>query len=79
MQKTINLQDSFLAQARRDKLMVTIFLMNGYQLRGRVTGYDAFTVILVTEGRQQLIYKHAISTVIPERPVALGPGDSGET
>jgi host factor-I protein len=79
MQKTLNLQDGFLAQARRDKLSVTIFLMNGYQLRGRVAGYDAFTVILITEGRQQLIYKHAISTVIPERPVALALGEAGET
>jgi host factor-I protein len=79
MQKAINLQDGFLAQARRDKLSVTIFLMNGYQLRGRVAGYDAFTVILMTEGRQQLIYKHAISTVIPERPVVLAAGETGET
>lgn len=79
MQKQINLQDGFLAQARREKLMVTVFLMNGYQLRGRVTGYDPFTVILVTEGRQQLIYKHAISTVIPERPVVLAAGEAGDT
>jgi host factor-I protein len=79
MQKPLNLQDGFLAQARRDKLSVTIFLMNGYQLRGRVAGYDPFTVILMTEGRQQLIYKHAIATVIPERPVVLASGETGET
>ncbi len=72
MQKQINLQDSFLARVRRQKLHVTAFLMNGYQLRGQVSGFDPFTVVLVTEGRQQLIYKHAISTIIPEKPVELG-------
>lgn len=71
MQKTNNLQDVFLAQIRRQKLNVTMFLMNGFQMRGIVTGYDAFIVILQTEGKQQVIYKHAISTIVPERPVEL--------
>ena len=71
MQKTQNLQDSFLNQARKEKLAVTMFLMNGFQLHGVVKGFDGFTVILDSEGRQQMIYKHAISTVVPARPVAL--------
>lgn len=76
MQKTNNLQDVFLAQIRRQKLNVTMFLMNGFQMRGIVTGYDAFIVILQTEGKQQVIYKHAISTIVPERPVELREADS---
>ena len=71
MQKTINLQDAFLNQARRDRLNVTMFLMNGFQLHGVVKGFDGFTVVLDSEGRQQLIYKHAISTIVPPRPMSL--------
>lgn len=71
MQKTSNLQDIFLNRARRDKVGVTMFLMNGYQLRGVVTGFDAFTVVLTSENRQQIIYKHAISTIAPIYPVPL--------
>ena len=69
MQKTINLQDAFLNQARRDRLNVTMFLMNGFQLHGVVKGFDGFTVVLDSEGKQQLIYKHAISTIVPPRPL----------
>ena len=71
MQKTQNLQDIFLNQVRKDKTVVTMFLMNGFQLHGTVKGFDGFTVILDTEGKQQLIYKHAISTIVPPRPVEL--------
>ena len=71
MQKTQNLQDMFLNQARKEKLAVTMFLMNGFQLRGVIRGFDGFTVIIDSEGKQQMIYKHAISTVVPVRPVAL--------
>ena len=71
MQKTQNLQDLFLNQARKEKLAVTMFLMNGFQLRGVIRGFDGFTVILDSEGKQQMIYKHAISTVVPVRPVPL--------
>ena len=71
MQKTQNLQDSFLNQLRRDKSVVTMFLMNGFQLHGVVKGFDGFTVVLDSEGRQQLIYKHAISTVVPPKPIAF--------
>ena len=77
MQTKANLQDLFLLRARRDKLPVTMFLMNGFQLRGIITGYDsiagfdAFVVVLDSDGRQQIIYKHAISTIAPVRPVDL--------
>jgi host factor-I protein len=71
MEKTKNLQDIFLSRARADKLSVTVFLMNGFQLRGVVRGFDSFTVIVDSEGKQQLIYKHAISTIIPPHPVDL--------
>ncbi|MDY3078964.1 MAG: RNA chaperone Hfq [Oscillospiraceae bacterium] len=71
MQKTQNLQDAFLNQVRRDKVSLTVFLMNGFQMHGVVKGYDGFTVVLDSDGRQQLIYKHAISTIIPPKPVEL--------
>ena len=70
MQKSQNLQDAFLNQARKDRLTVTMFLMNGFQLHGVVKGFDGFTVVLDSEGRQ-LIYKHAISTIVPPRPISL--------
>jgi host factor-I protein len=71
MQKTQNLQDAFLNQMRRDRAVITIFLMNGFQFRGIVRGFDAFTVVLDTDGKQQLIYKHAISTLVPPKPADL--------
>jgi len=71
MQTKANLQDLFLLQARRERVPVTLFLMNGFQMRGVITGYDAFVVILNSDGRQQVIYKHAISTIAPVREVAL--------
>ena len=67
-----NLQELFLLRARRDKVPVTRFLMNGFQMRGTITGYDAFVVVLEGEGRQQVVYKHAISTIVPARTVDLG-------
>lgn len=71
MQKVQNLQDVFLNQARRERMPVTLFLMNGFQLRGIIRGFDAFVVIVDSEGRQQMIYKHAISTVAPARTLAF--------
>ena len=71
MQKTQNLQDAFLNQLRKDKSTVIMFLMNGFQLHGVVKSFDGFTVVLDSDGKQQLIYKHAISTVVPPRPIAL--------
>ena len=75
MQKTQNLQVAFLNQVRRDRTNLTVFLMNGFQMHGIIRGYDGFTVVLDSDGRQQLIYKHAISTIIPPRPVELGSDD----
>ena len=71
MQTNANLQDLFLLRARRDKVPVTLFLMNGFQMRGVITGFDAFVVVLDSDGRQQIIYKHAISTIAPVRSVDL--------
>ncbi len=65
MPDTVNLQEAILKEVRRDKVPVTLFLMNGFQLRGIITGYDSFVVVLVSEGKQQMIYKHAISTLAP--------------
>lgn len=73
MQKTQNLQESFLNQLRRERALITVFLVNGFQLHGVIRAYDGFTVVLDSDGRQQLIYKHAISTIIPPRPVELKP------
>ncbi len=69
MQDIVNLQDAILKEVRREKIPVTLFLMNGFQLRGVVTGYDNFVVVLTTDGKQQMIYKHAISTLVPIRPL----------
>ena len=66
-----NLQEVFLTQARKQKIPVTMFLVNGFQLRGTITGFDCFVVILDSEGRQQVIYKHAISTIAPARAVSF--------
>ena len=72
MSDAVNLQDAILNEVRRDRVPVTLFLMNGFQLRGIVTGFDSFVVVLVTDGKQQMIYKHAISTLVPIRPLKLG-------
>ena len=69
MSEPMNLQDAVLNEVRRDKVPVTLFLMNGFQLRGTITGFDSFVVVLVTDGKQQMIYKHAISTLARIRPV----------
>lgn len=71
MRTKANLQDLFLLQARRERVPVTMFLMNGFQMRGTITGFDAFVVILDSDGKQQVIYKHAISTIAPMRTVEL--------
>lgn len=65
----VNLQDTFLNQVRKENLPVTIYLINGFQLKGVVKGFDNFTVVVEFEGKQQMVYKHAISTVMPIRPI----------
>ena len=69
MTETNNLQEAILKEVRRDKVPVTLFLMNGFQLRGTITGFDSFVVVLVSDGKQQMIYKHAISTLAPMKPI----------
>ena len=71
MQKVNNLQDIFLTKARKESVPVTLFLVIGFQLRGIITGFDCFVVVLDSEGRQQVIYKHAISTIAPARVIGL--------
>ena len=66
-----NIQDAFLASARRTAVRVTLFLMNGYQLRGVITTFDPYVVVVNSDGKQQIIYKHAISTIAPERNLEL--------
>ena len=69
MSDAMNLQDAILNEVRRDRVPVTLFLMNGFQLRGIVTGFDSFVVVLVSDGKQQMSYKHAISTLAPMKPL----------
>lgn len=69
MPENVNLQDAILKECRRDRVPVTLFLINGFQLRGVITGFDSFVVVLVTDGKQQMIYKHAISTLAPIKPL----------
>lgn len=68
---TCDIQEKFLTAARKNRLNVTVFLMNGFQIRGQITGHDAFVVVVLTDGKQDIIYKHAISTIVPERHVDL--------
>ncbi len=67
----INLQDNFLNQVRKENISVTVYLVNGFQLKGVVKGFDNFTVVLEADGKQQLIYKHAISTRAPFKNVGF--------
>ena len=69
MSETITLQDAILRECIRERMPLTLFLMNGFQLRGTVTGFDSFVVVLVSDGKQQMIYKHAISTLVPMKPL----------
>ena len=77
MKKNTNLQDTFLTKARAQNVPLTMFLVNGFQMRGTVRGFDPFTVVLESEGRQQLIYKHAISTIAPAQAIDLRETETG--
>ena len=70
-----NLQDAFLNQVRKTKVPVTIFLINGVKLQGVVTWFDNFCVLLRRDGASQLVYKHAISTIMPAQPISLYDGE----
>ncbi len=67
----INLQDSYLNQVRKDNVLATVYLVNGFQLKGLVKAFDSYTVLLDVDGKQMLVYKHAISTINPARPVSM--------
>ena len=69
MSELTNLQEAILQEVRCDRVPVTLFLMNGFQLRGTITGFDSFVVVLLSDGKQQMIYKHAISTLAPMKPL----------
>lgn len=71
MKNTKILQDAFLTRCRTARMPVTMFLMNGFQIRGYITGFDPFVVVVQSEEKQQVIYKHAISTIVPERRMEL--------
>jgi host factor-I protein len=71
MKQPINIQDQFLNQLRKENILVTVFLTNGFQIRGLVKGFDNFTVLFETDGKQQLVFKHAISTFSPSRNVQI--------
>ncbi len=71
MMKNMNLQDVFLNQARKDRVPLTIFLMNGFQFKGIVRGFDSYVIILDCDGKQNLVYKHAVSTIVPSKPVSV--------
>lgn len=73
MTKPENLQDRFLNQARKERIMLTLFLMNGFQMRGTIVSFDQFAVLLLSEGKQNLIYKHAISTIQPAEALRMMP------
>ncbi len=75
MSKIINLQDVLLNQLRKDKISIVVFLTNGFQLKGIIKGFDNFVVNLESEGKQQMIYKHAISTLVPSKPVNLNAAE----
>ena len=70
-----NLQDAFLNHVRKTKISVTIFLINGVKLQGNISWFDNFCVLLRRDGQSQLVYKHAISTIMPAQPVILYDGE----
>lgn len=71
MSKSINLQDVFLNQVRKDKLPATFILTNGFQFKGIVKGFDSYVVIVDCDGKQELVFKHAISTIVPAKTIAI--------
>ncbi len=71
MKQGLNLQDQFLNTARKDGILITVFLVNGYQIKGYVKGFDSYTIVLDADDKQQLIYKHAISTIIPNKVISF--------
>ncbi len=75
---TMKIQDTFLNQARKENVLVTIHLVNGFQLKGMVRGFDQFTIVIDAMGKQQMIYKHAVSTISPAKNLNLKAGAGEE-
>lgn len=73
MKGEINYQDTFLNKVRQERVPLTVFLTNGFQMRGLIRGFDHFVILLDCDGKQEMIYKHAISTIIPTRRLELFP------
>lgn len=74
----VNLQDNFLNQVRKDGIPVTIYLVSGVQLKGLVRGFDPFTLVLESPGKPaQIVYKHAVASIVPARPVMMAPREGG--
>ncbi len=69
MKSPLNLQDIFLNQVRKEHIAITIYLVNGFQIKGMVKGFDSYTIVIDSEGKQQMIYKHAISTIVPSKSI----------
>ncbi len=75
MKNSINLQDQLLNQARKEKVLLTIFLVNGVQIKGTIKGFDNYVILIDTDGKQSIIYKHAVSTIIPSKTISFKVGD----
>ncbi len=69
MKSALNLQDIFLNQVRKEHGLITVYLISGYQIKGYVKGFDSYTIVIDSDGKQQMIYKHAVSTIVPAKPV----------
>ncbi|MFZ5966604.1 MAG: RNA chaperone Hfq [Bacillota bacterium] len=79
MKNVINLQDIFLNQVRKEHIPITIYLVNGFQLKGLVKGFDSYTIVLESEGKQHLIYKHAVSTISPLKSINFNSANNKRT
>jgi len=80
MTKSVNnLQDIFLNGARKSRIPVTVYLTNGFQIKGNVKGFDSFTVVLDSDGKQMMVYKHAISTITPQKPILFANQEQQES
>ncbi len=71
MKNNVKLQDIFLNQVRKNHVQITVFLISGYQIKGYVNGFDPYTIMIDSDGKQQMIYKHAISTIVPAKPINM--------
>ena len=78
MANKLNIQDNFLNAARKENVPITVHLVNGFQIKGNIRSFDQFTVIIDSMGKQQMIYKHAVSTITPAKPVKYNVEQSEE-